>query len=129
MIHEYSPLQLSTLATPLELTEFSFGQGMTSALFQAFGMFPLFREMLKVLIITRASTSVYVFQNQYGMSSGPDVVRFSFCRTLYTMYNENEGILVSLEINCKWREQHIRGQYLYFEVSVNYSWVYYGTNW
>ena len=85
-----------------ELIEFSFGLGITSALFQTFGIFPLFREVLIILVITGVNITAYVFQNQYGMSSGPDVVRFNFRKKLCTMSNESEGILVSLGIDSNW---------------------------
>ena len=78
------------LSCEQELIKFSFGQGMTSALFQTFGIFSLFREVLNILIMTGASISAYVFQNQYGMSSGSDVVRFSFRMKLYTMSFANK---------------------------------------
>jgi hypothetical protein len=84
-----------------ELIEFSFGLGIT-ALFQTFGIFPLFREVLNILVITGVNITAYVFQNQYGMLSGRDVVRFNFRKKLCTMSNESEVILVSLGIdsNC-----------------------------
>jgi hypothetical protein len=39
-----------------ELIEFSLiGLGITSALFQTFGIFPLFREVLNILVISQSS--------------------------------------------------------------------------
>jgi hypothetical protein len=85
-----------------ELIEFSFGLGITSARFQTFGILPLFREVLNILVITGVNISAYVFQNQYGISSGPDVVRFNFRKKSCTISNESEGILVSLGIDSNW---------------------------
>ena len=85
-----------------ELIESSFELGITSALFQTFGIFPLFREVLNILVITGVNITAYVFQNQYGMSSGHDVVRFNFRKKLCTMSNESEGILVPLRIDSNW---------------------------
>ena len=97
----------------IELIEFSFGQGMTSVLFQTFVIFPFFRELLNILIMTGTSISAYVFQNQYEMSSPPDVVRFR--RSLCPMSDESEeGILVFSGITES-GEKYSRGQYLYIK--------------
>ena len=78
---------------------------MTSVLFQTFVIFPLFRELLNILIMTGASISAYVFQNQYEMR-----FRMSLC----PMSDESEGILVFSGLTAT-GEKYSRGQYLYIK--------------
>ena len=62
--------------------------------------------------MTGASISAYVFQNQYEMSSAPDVARFR--RSLCPKADESEGILVFSGLTAT-GEKYSRGQYLYIK--------------
>ncbi len=70
------------LSSELELITFSFGIGTIFALFHTSGTFPTFRDTLNISVIAGANSAAYVFQNQYGRSSGPDDERFCFLRKL-----------------------------------------------
>jgi hypothetical protein len=97
-----------------ELIEFSFGLGITSALFLTFGIFPLFREVLSILDIIGVNITAHVFQNQYGMSSGPDVVRFNFRKNYAPRPMKTRGFWCPLGSTAT-GEQCIQGQYLCLE--------------
>ena len=62
--------------------------------------------------MTGASISAYVFQNQYEMSSAPDVVRFRM--SLCPMSDESEGILVFSGLTTT-GEKYSQGQYLHIK--------------
>ena len=65
-----------------ELIAFSFGIGTTFALFHTSGTFPTFRDTLNISVMAGANSAAYLFQNQYGKSSGPDDERFCFLKKL-----------------------------------------------
>lgn len=60
----------------------SFGVGTIFAFFHTSGTIPSFRDTLNISVIAGVSSAAYVFQNQYGKSSGPDDERFCFLKKL-----------------------------------------------
>lgn len=81
-----------------ELFEFSIGLGIASALFRTFAIFPLFRELLNIRIMTEANVCACVFQ-KYHLVRMLCVAVFAEHYTPF-LIKAREGITVSLGIDC-----------------------------